>query len=96
VLVMPNDLQAAITWEQLLALCVIGGALGGAWWFLFAAILGVRRDLNEFRLKVAEEYASREHLREVEVRLVDAINKLSADLETLPERLASVLASVRH
>ncbi len=51
-----------------------------------AAILGVRRDLNEFRLKVAEEYASREHLREVELRLLDATNKLSDKFEALPSK----------
>ncbi|WP_420337805.1 hypothetical protein [Roseibium sp.] len=84
-------MEGPITWEQLLGLAFIGGALGGAWWFLFAAILGVRRDLNEFRLKVAEEYASREHLKEVELRLVEAINKLSDKFEALPSKIAAAM-----
>jgi len=88
---MAENLQAAITWEQLVALCVIGGAMAGAWWFLFANILAVRRELNEFRLKVAEEYASREHLKEVELRLVEAINKLSDKFEALPAKIAAAM-----
>lgn len=84
-----------ITWEQILTLGAVLGVLAGAWWFLFAAILSVRTDLNDFRLKVAEDYASREHLKEVEARLVSAIDKFAAEVDTLPERLAAVLNADR-
>lgn len=84
-------MDGAITWAQVMTLLAIAVVLCGAWWFLFAAILSVRADLNDFRLKVAEDYASREHLKEVETRLVLAIDKLSAELDSLPERLAAVL-----
>ncbi|WP_153768633.1 hypothetical protein [Labrenzia sp. CE80] len=53
----------------------------------------LRPDLNDFRLKVGEDYASREHLKEVETLLVMAINRLAEELDSLPERLAAVLSA---
>ncbi|MBD8875450.1 hypothetical protein [Roseibium polysiphoniae] len=84
-------MDGAITWAQVMTLLAIAVVLCGAWWFLFAAILSVRADLNDFRLKVAEDYASREHLKEVETRLVLAINKLSDKFENLTEKIVAAI-----
>ncbi|QFT31824.1 hypothetical protein FIV00_15130 [Labrenzia sp. THAF82] len=49
----------------------------------------LRADFTDYKLSVAREYASVDHLKEVESRLVDAIEKLTAKLETMPTRLAA-------
>lgn len=82
-----------ITWEQVAGLMLIISAGAGAWWFLYSSILAVRRELQEYKLVVAERYASVEHLKEVETRLVTAIDKLSGQLDTMPDRLSRIIQS---
>ena len=80
-----------ITWEQIAGLVVIAGSAAGAWWFLYSSILAVRRELQDYKLTVAERYASVEHLKEVETRLVAAIEKLTDRLDTMPDRLSRII-----
>ncbi|WP_420411586.1 hypothetical protein [Roseibium sp.] len=95
-------MNGAITWEQITALTVIIGAVAGAWWFLFSSNLATRRecqketqqlrqDLAAYKLEVAERYASVDHLKEVENRLVNAIDKLTDKLDTMPDRLSRII-----
>lgn len=95
-------MTGVITWEQVTALLVLTSALGGAWWFLFSQNLSTRREGQKenqqlrqefaaYKLEVAERYASVEHLKEVETRLVSAIDKLTDKLDTMPDRLSLVI-----
>ncbi|WP_420415143.1 hypothetical protein [Roseibium sp.] len=51
--------------------------------------------LTDYKLQVAQEYASVEHLKEVENRLVRAIEQLTAKLEDMPAQLALALKKSR-
>ena len=51
-------------------------------------------DLTDFKLYVEREYASREHLREVENRLAKAIENLTSKLDAMPSQLAHELKQV--
>jgi len=54
-----------------------------------------RQELTDYKLQVAQEYASVEHLKEVEDRLVRAIDKLTAKMEDMPAQLALALQKMR-
>jgi hypothetical protein len=84
-------LTGPITWEAIGFLCVLAVPVCGAWWFLYSDILAVRRELQDYKLEVAQRYASVEHLKEVENRLVTAIDKLAAQLDTMPDRLSRII-----
>lgn len=56
----------------------------------------VRQELTEYKLQVAQEYASVEHLKEVENRLVRAIEKLTEKMEDMPEQLALAIQKTRR
>ncbi len=95
-------MTGAITFEFVIFIIVVGSALGGAWWFLYSAILTakreaqrdiqqIRKDHADYKLLVAERYASQEHLKEVETRLVSAIDKLATQLDTMPDRLSRII-----
>lgn len=45
----------------------------------------------DFRVEVASRYVSQERLREVEDRLVAAINRLADQMERMPDRLAHIV-----
>lgn len=49
------------------------------------------QDLQSFRLEVATKYASIEHLKETEERLVSAINKLEATIAAMPASIAALI-----
>jgi hypothetical protein len=46
---------------------------------------------SEFQVTVAREYVSQDRLREVETRLVTAIERLSTTVERMPDRLAAIV-----
>ena len=47
----------------------------------------LRADFTDYKLQVAREYASVDHLKEVETRLVDAIEKLTGKMDAMPDRV---------
>lgn len=51
-------------------------------------IIAIGKDLADYKLHAAEQFASRDHLREVENRLAGAIDRLTNRVEQLPTRLA--------
>ena len=58
--------------------------------FLNAAAAKMRSDIledqfNEFRIHVASEYANRDHLEQLEKKLIDAINRLGDRLDKVFE-----------
>jgi len=52
----------------------------------------LRRELNEYKLQVQREYASVDHLKEVENRLVKAIDDLSTVVKDLANEIKNALA----
>lgn len=48
---------------------------------------------NDFKLEVAQTYASQTHLKETEERLVSAINKLEATIAAMPASIAALINS---
>lgn len=95
-------MSGAITFELVTFLIVTGSAVAGVWWFLFNSILAARRELQSeiqrirqeftaYKLEVAQNYASVEHLKEVETRLVNAIEKLTDKLDTMPDRFSRIV-----
>ncbi|WP_150526819.1 hypothetical protein [Roseibium sediminis] len=88
-------MKGAITWEQVLTLCAILSVLAGAWWFLFAYILSVKRELNEHKLEVAKGYASQAVLKDLEKRLVTELRELKQEFHTMPERFAAVFSAAK-
>lgn len=59
---------------------------------LHRRISGHGRRLDDYRLEVAERYASVDHLKEVETRLIDEIKGLRDDLKDL----TGAILQLRH
>jgi len=54
----------------------------------------LRNDFSEYQLLAQREYASVDHLKEVETRLAQAIERLDSRLEAMPGQLAQELKQV--
>ncbi|HQF30758.1 MAG TPA: hypothetical protein PLJ34_04855 [Hyphomicrobiales bacterium] len=57
--------------------------VAGVWWRIDGRIKGVERALSEYKLQVAKEYASVDHLKDVEQRLVNAVRDVSSEIHLL-------------
>jgi len=83
--------STAITWEALAAVIVLlltgAGALGGVWWAIHQRITKLAerveqvrakgaQELADYKLTVAREYATAAAIKEVESKVVEAINRL--------------------
>jgi maltodextrin utilization protein YvdJ len=55
----------------------------------------VASDLSDFKLEVAQKYASQQHLKDTEERLVAAINKLEATIAAMPASIAALIKTGR-
>lgn len=52
-------------------------------------------DLSDYKLEVAQKYASHQHLKDTEERLVAAINKLESTISAMPASIAALIKSGR-
>lgn len=68
---------------------VITAAIGGVWWRAHTRINAVEQDLQRFKLQVARENVTSNHLKELENRLIGTLDKLSEDLKDLRNALLS-------
>lgn len=76
-----------ITWDSLGAfltvLTLVAGAVGTVWWRLHVRIQRTADALAAYKVEVAEKYASTASMREVETRLVEAMNRLVERFDSL-------------
>lgn len=69
-----------------IVLAIVTAGLG-VWWRLQFQITQAEKTLDQFKLYVAEKYASTAHLKEVEVRLITTIEKLTERIDRLIDRM---------
>jgi hypothetical protein len=69
------------TWQELYyviaALSLAGGGVAGTVVWLFTRFGAHERDLAEFKLKVAEEYATIKLVERVEGKMTEAVNRVA-------------------
>ena len=58
-----------------------------------AAVAALAKELSEFKLYVAEKYASIAHLQEVEQRLVDQLAEMNRNLAELNKSVARLFGA---
>lgn len=69
-------------WLQLAGLLTTGViALAGVWYRLHSQIISVDKALSDYKLQVAKEYATTNAIKEVEDRIVQAIDRLGDRLD---------------
>lgn len=85
-------------------LAPVGAALtfiSGVWWKMEAKInVGnekadeIQKQLSDFKLKVAEEYASWDTVKTVETRLTERMDSLSHEVMKMPDVIVDRLATM--
>lgn len=89
-------MSAAVQWSDVATVIGILAVMFGGLWFLWSriaqaedravvSVTAVKSDLADFRLKVAEQYVSRDNLKDLEDRLVQAIERLGDRLDRVLE-----------
>ncbi len=92
-------MSGAITWEQVASIISAGGALLAIVAWVYRGLRAIERrveevrakcanELAEFKLSVAREYATSEAIKEVEERVVEAINRLADRLDRILDHQA--------
>lgn len=100
-----------LTFEYVAALTAFAILVGGAIWKIRAqlddkieaeadhwrqAMATHQQQHNDFKLEVAQRYASIQHLKDTEDRLVNAINKLEAVITNMPASIAALIKADRR
>jgi hypothetical protein len=88
-------MNGAITWEALAYFAALAASLGGVWWFIHQRISAVQRDLDRFKLEATKEFIRVDHISKMEERLIgsevrtlQAIDRLTARIDSLIEQRA--------
>lgn len=83
-----------ITGEIIVLFLAVIGAIGGFWWHIEGRLSEqdvartiLQRELAEYKLFVATNHVSAEALKDVEKRLINALEKLADRLEVIAARL---------
>ena len=63
---------------------------------MWNAINSMRADFSSYKLQVAREFASTDHLKEVEQRLVRALEGIDSKMDSLVEHFQQFLMSSRR
>ncbi|MFZ5674273.1 MAG: hypothetical protein ACOZAM_15030 [Pseudomonadota bacterium] len=94
-----------ITWDVTYAFIGFAGGVLLIWFFierrikeaekeLHARISRHADDLTAYKLWATQQFASHQHLKEVEVRLADAIGRLTNRVEQLPSKFAEEVVRI--
>jgi len=99
-------MDSPVTFEDLgsvISLLIVGAtSLGGVWWTIHRRISAVERraeeirsrgahELAEFKLTVAAKYATHEAIKEVEGRIVGAIDRIGDRFDKYLDHGAAIL-----
>lgn len=60
----------------------------------FQELIAIAKDLTDYKLAAAREFASAQHMKEVEVRLTGSIDRLTNRIESLPREFAEQVARI--
>jgi basic membrane lipoprotein Med (substrate-binding protein (PBP1-ABC) superfamily) len=75
-------MEYGFPWLEVAGLLLPGVfALAGVWYRLHSQIIGVDKALADYKLQVAKEYATTSAIKEVEERVVQAIDRLGDRLD---------------
>ena len=69
--------------DAMVKLFAIFGAIGGVWWRVNMRIAECEKAILKMENKIVKEYASSNSLKEVEKRLVNAIDRLTNRIDKL-------------
>ena len=87
-----------ITWEFVVAVLTILGAVSAVWWLVAdarAALEEIRKntdDLAAYRTHVAEQYVTKSGMAEQTAQIMSAINGVSGKLDHLSGRIDALYA----
>lgn len=76
-----------ITWEVVAAGITVLGFVSGIWWRVEGMIRKNTDDLAAHKLHAAETFVSKAGLREVEGRIMDAINAVGSQVSGMSGRI---------
>jgi len=87
-------LTGPITWEAIVTIVALAGSVGGAWLRFEMAISAARaksasdiaaveKELTDFKVEVAREYARNGYIKDVEQRLIDRLSSLDGKIDRL-------------
>lgn len=80
-------MTGAITWEQVIGLLGIATALASVWWFLQRQITAGVKDLDEYKLHVAETYTTKSGMKEIKEEILGAVGGIRDDVRHLATRI---------
>ncbi len=74
-------MSQAIQWGDLATLLTVAALVTGGIWRAASMIGGLRQELTEYKVEVAEKYVSAQSMREMEDRLINSIERLGDRLD---------------
>lgn len=81
--------MSAPTFEAFLYMLPVFGAGAGVWYRINLQINALQRELDAFKLTVAEKYATQHSIQQVEDRVVQAIERLGDRLDKFLDNRSS-------
>ena len=89
-----------ITWEMIIGFLTIGGAIAGIWRQVSGGISKVSTDLQEYKLHVAETFATKSGVdhqyQAVSKSITDVGERMEKRLDGMNERLDRVIEAGKH
>jgi hypothetical protein len=79
-------LNNAIQWSDLATIITVAGLVGAGIWRAATMIGGLRQELTQYKLEVAEKYVSAQSMRDLEERLIKSIERLGDRLDRAFEK----------
>ena len=80
-------MSGPITWEQIVGLLSIAAVVASVWWFLQRQITEGTKELDRYKLHVAESYVTKVGLKEIKDELLGAVTGIRDDVRHLATRI---------
>ena len=75
-----------IQWADFATLLTVAALVVGGIWRAATMIAGLRHELTQYKVEVAEKYVSAQSMRELEERLINSIERLGDRLDRIFEK----------